>query len=172
MKKIDPSQMDATSEKFWNELKKNWFKVEVLQYYSFDEGESLQAWMAGDKEKSLKLIKKDPGWMQGKENVKKVRIHVVERPLTEYIKWEIEYYKYVNIPKVGEEIYLLNKDKAGGIELPQGDTMIYDDEKVIENIYDKQGNYLGSNIYEEPEEIKLFIEIREQLLKLDLEKVE
>jgi len=73
--------------KFWSETKKEWFKVEMLQDYSGeDSGPSLQAWLKGDKEKSIRLMREKTDsneWikMAGGKSFKKIRIHIVENPI-------------------------------------------------------------------------------------------
>jgi hypothetical protein len=111
-------------------------------------------------------------WGKGKENVKKIRIHVVKKPYTEYIKWEIELYKKVNIPLVGEEVYLLNHKNIHRLKLPKGDFFIFDQKRVISNIYNNKGYCLGARIFEQRKETKPFIDLRRKILNLPLEKIE
>ncbi len=153
-------------------MQEEFFKVEVLQFYGEDNGPSLDSWLAGDREKSLRIMKENAKpWAEGKENVKKIRIHVVDYPLSDYIKWEIECYKNINIPLVGENIYLIDCKKIGDIQLPAGDTMIFDKEKVISNIYDQNGCVIKAEIYEGKKEILPFLNLRKALLQLPLEGI-
>ncbi|MFH0937030.1 MAG: hypothetical protein V1808_01930 [Candidatus Daviesbacteria bacterium] len=113
--------------KFWQETRKEWFKVEALQDYSGEDfGPSLKAWLEGNKEKSIELMIKEigqEGWveMARKAPFKKIRIHIVEKPYTPYLEWEIEHYKHVNIPLAGEEVYLVNKNQVSDLDIPNGD---------------------------------------------------
>src|SRR3989344_9659888 len=101
MKTLDRQEAQKEWGKFWNELKEEWFKVEVLQDYSGEDmGESLQAWLKGDKERSMELIILDgpiKDWAKSWKNnpVKKIRVHVVSKPYTPYLEWEIEVYKQI-----------------------------------------------------------------------------
>ena len=172
MRRINRAEQDPTFSKFWSEMTKDFFKVEVLQNYAEDWGESYKAWLDGDKEKARELLKKEPGWQEGKEKVNKIRVHIVEEPLTTYLEWEIEYYKLVNIPKVGEKVFLLDKSEIkADLKIPKGDILIFDKKKVIENIYNNNGLSTGSKIYENPEELKPFLELRDIILRSNLQEV-
>ena len=157
--------------KFWGETKKEWFKVEVLQDYSYeDSGPSLKAWLKGDKEKSIRLMmeKIDSNeWvkMAGKKPFKKIRIHIVEKPYTPYLEWEIEAYKHINIPLVKEEVYLIDKNNVLDLELPDGDFMIFDQKRVVRNYYDKSGKAYQMDFYNEGEDIGQFLFLRKKLIQ-------
>jgi len=172
MKIIDVKEFDNIVDSFWDEMQYEFFKVEVLQYYGESNGPSLKDWLQGNHEKSLEIMRKNAKpWQEGKEGVKKIRIHVVKYPLSEYIQWEIEHYKNINIPLVGEEIYLIDWRKIGDLKLPKGDTMIFDRKKVVSNIYNENGMVIKAEVYDIENEVKSFLELRDRLLKLPLEKV-
>lgn len=69
--------------KFWDETKKEWFKVEILQDYTAEDmGPSLQAWLNGHKDEAIQLMLKDVSeqeLVQQAKNApfKKTRIHLV-----------------------------------------------------------------------------------------------
>lgn len=156
-------------------MNEEWFKVELLQDYGGeDDTPSLQAWLKGDKEKSLELLDKwaaDPNdpWVediQKKSDVRKTRIHVVEYPYTPYLEWEVEVYKRRNIPVAKENIYLVAKDKVKYLKLPNGDFCIFDRKRVARNYYDPKGKAYQVDYYEESDDISQFLKFREELLKL------
>lgn len=61
MKTLPRDQANVVWDELWDAMKSEWFKVEVLQDYSAeDKGESLSAWMAGDKELSIELLRGEP----------------------------------------------------------------------------------------------------------------
>lgn len=161
-------------KKFWNETKKEWFKVEVLQDYSGeDSGPSLQAWLKGEKEKSIRLMTEEINsnrWvkMAGKKPFRKIRIHLVEKPYTPYLEWEIKAYKNINIPFAKEKVYLLNKKRVSNLDIPDGDFMIFDQKRVARNYYDKSGRGYKTDFYEESKDITKFLLLRKKLLKLVL----
>lgn len=157
---------------WWNEMKEEWFKVEVLQDYSGeDKGASLGAWLAGDKEKSIELMGKDEGmqeWvaMCQKSPAKKRRFHIAEKPYTPYLEWEIELYKRVTIPLGGEHVHLIPKEKVLRLNIPEGDVMIFDYTRVVRNRYTKEGLVESMEFYEQgKDDISSFLVLREELLK-------
>jgi hypothetical protein len=158
---------------YWDQMEREWFKVEVLQDYSAeDDGTSLQTWKNGDKEKSIELIKSEQykEWVDEcrkkiDEGVKLTRVHIVKWPLTQYLEWELEHYKYVNEAKCGENIYLVDKESLGGIDIPKGDIMFFDD-KVVINSYDEKGFMIAVTFFDENDDIKQFLNLREKLREL------
>lgn len=56
MKTLDRPESHKLWNKYWRDMKQEWFKIEVLQDYTGeDDSPSLRAWLAGDKERSLAL---------------------------------------------------------------------------------------------------------------------
>lgn len=172
MKTFGREGADAEWDNFWNTLKEEWFKVEVLQDYSGEDmGSSLKAWLDGDKEESIKILRseaEDSESMRADSNpqFKKIRIHIVEEPYSQYLLWEIECYKTINVPLLTEEIYLVNKDEVAEFNLPDGDFVIFDDKKVIRNHYSPDGRMHKADFYYENDDISKFIHIKKNLLKI------
>ena len=50
-------------------------------------------------------------------------------------------------------------------------TMIFDRKKVVSNIYNENGMVIKAEVYDIENEVKSFLELRDRLLKLPLEKV-
>ncbi|MEK7447428.1 MAG: DUF6879 family protein [Patescibacteria group bacterium] len=172
MKIVNRKELDKIFDSFWDEMQEEFFKIEVLQYYGEDDGPSLREWLAGNREKSLEITRSNAKpWHEGKEGIKKIRIHVVDYPLSDYIQWEIEHYKIINVPLVGEEIYLVDSNEVKDLGLPKGDTIIFDQKRVISNIYDSDGVVISAEIYGNKDDIGLFLDLRDQLLKLQIEKI-
>jgi len=161
-------------DQFWEEMEEEWFKVEVLQDYSgIDSGPSLDAWKAGDKDKSIGLLKAKGAdideWIEmskKKSHVNRTRIHVVERPLSQYLEWEIEHYRNINIPLIGEKVYLVEKSDVLDLDIPDGDFMVWDMKRVTKNTYKPGGEVTHFDVYEEGEDISHFLKLREQLVKV------
>lgn len=174
MKTFSREDADNLFQKHWDELQNEWFKIEVLQDYSGeDSGPSLQSWLAGDKEKSVALMRNevDTKWIKScqeklKQGVNLLRFHIVSQPYTPYVEWEIEYYKHINIPRCGEKIFLINSATIGDIQLPTGDVMIFDDKRVTKNTYDSDGRMTNQTFYDESDNISGFLELKSALMKL------
>lgn len=171
MKIVPREQGNQLWTKLWDGLTTEWFKVEVLQDYSAeDKGLSLDAWRAGDKERSIELLHEQPAdWTSEcrakvQAGVKLIRIHVVDYPLSEYVQWEIEVYKNRNVPLGNEEVYLVDRADLRGIDLPAGDMMMFDQKDVVINSYDETGYAYEQTFYGEDDDIERFVVLRRKLL--------
>ncbi|MFZ1250170.1 MAG: DUF6879 family protein [Candidatus Microsaccharimonas sp.] len=177
MKTLPRQEANIKWDTLWSDMKSEWFKLEVLQDYSAEEGESLKAWMAGDKKRSVKLLTSESlEWLDDcrqkvESGVKLIRIHIVDYPLSEYIKWEIEAYKHRNIPLGKEDVYLLNRKDISSLNLPDGDLMIFDKTNAVIGHYDESGYAVSQTFYDENDDISEFLELRAALLKSNLVKV-
>jgi hypothetical protein len=173
MKTLKRGQADEMWDKFWNEMSEEWLKVEVLQDYTAeDDGPSLQAWLRGDKDRSIELLKtdEDPEFTRDcrykiSQGVNLLRLHIVEEPLTQYLEREVEYYKQVSIPRRGEQIFIVRKADLSGLKPPSGDLMIFDNRRVILNKYNQKGLMIEETFYDESDDISDFLELRNELLK-------
>lgn len=158
-------------DKYWEETKKEWFKVEVLQDYSGeDDGPSLRAWMKGNKKTAIEILitkvaKQD--WIRDfrNKNFKKTRVHITEWPYSQYLEWEIQHYKYINIPQAGENVYLVDKKEVFDLDIPGGDFVIFDRVRVVRNYYDGTGREYQMDFYDEGDDINGFLKMREELLR-------
>jgi hypothetical protein len=85
MKLLPGSQLDELWDRYWAEMSKEWFKLEVLQDYTAeDDSPSLRAWLDGDKQRSAILLQTDgdPDFTDDcrqkiAEGVKLMRIHII-----------------------------------------------------------------------------------------------
>lgn len=96
---------------------------------------------------------------------KKVRIRIVEAPRTPYLEWEIELYKQVHIPIIGQDTFLIPKERLAHLLLPDGDFMIFDRKRAIQSHYNSKGLMESMDFYDEGENIDSFLALREQLMK-------
>lgn len=174
MKRLERKEADKLFDKYWDEMKKEWFKIEVLQDYSGeDDGPSLQQWLKGDKQSSIELMKAEanPEWVEScrqkiKGGVKLIRVHIVDEPPTPYVEWELEHYKYVNIAQCGEQVLLVRKSDVDNLQIPMGDIMIFDDQKAVVNEYDSSGRMTSQTFYDENDDISTCLTLKEQLLNV------
>jgi len=173
MKTLDRTEAHKLWNQYWHDMNQEWFKVEVLQDYTGeDDSPSLRAWLAGDKQKSLALLKQAAhnGWRemcQEKHNagVLMRRIRIIEKPSTPYTEWEIEFYKRVNILG-GEQIFIVNKQDVAHLNLPSGDLMMFDNKRVSVCSYDKSGRVVQQTFYDESDDIAKFLQLKHDLLPL------
>lgn len=173
MQTLPREQASDTWTKWWNDLLEEWFKVEMLQDYTpEDNGTSLQLWLQGDRAGSIALMAEEMKEFidECKQNpAKKVRIHIVEKPYTPYLEWEIALYKQVHIPIIGEHIFIIPKEHVSHLLLPEGDFMIFDRKRAIQNHYNSEGFMESMDFYNESENIDSFLELRKELLAIATE---
>lgn len=153
---------------WWNDMREEWFKIEVLQDYSGeDEGASLAAWLSGKKEKSIELMPdemKDWVDMCRKSTAQKRRFRIVREPKTPYTEWEIELYRRVNIPLAGEVVHLIPSEAVQHLDIPDGDVMIFDEKRVARAYYSNSGKVEKMDFYEKgTDDISGFLHIRTEL---------
>ena len=100
MKTLSRDEADVLWDKYWDEMRVEWFKLEVLQDYTpEDDGPSLRSWLGGNKQESIELLKttKNREWVEScqekiRQGVRLMRVHVVDKPYSPYIEWELEHY--------------------------------------------------------------------------------
>jgi hypothetical protein len=173
MKTLDRNKAHKLWNQYWQDMKQEWFKVEVLQDYTGeDDSPSLRAWLAGNKEQSLALLEKTShnGWREMCKEKRDAgvlmrRIRIIEKPYTPYTKWEFEFYKHINIAG-GEQIFIVNKQAVADVDLPSGDLMMFDNKRVVVCIYDKTGRMTKQTFYDENDDISSFLRLKHDLLSL------
>ncbi|MDB5179609.1 MAG: hypothetical protein JWN12_241 [Candidatus Saccharibacteria bacterium] len=155
-------------DEFWNEANDEFFKVEDIQDYTAEDNDqksSLHLWLEGNKQASLDMIRSNKNeWAEqtSLKNIRKIRVHIVDEPYTEYLKWEIEHYKIVNIPLGKERTYLVNRKDVPDYDL--GDFMMFDGKKVTRSHYSTEGRMESMDIYEN-ESIDRFITAKARLMQ-------
>lgn len=169
MKTLWRDEADELWQTYWDESKVSFFKIEALQDYSAEEilqSRSYIEWLNGNKARSLELMKERNTELtkQTKEKpIFKQRIHIVNKPYTSYLEWEILHYKYVNIPYGGEEVFLLDTELIKDINIP-GDFMIFDDSKVANSHYNSEGLMVSRDFYNLNDDISEFLNLKKLLL--------
>jgi Family of unknown function (DUF6879) len=154
MKTLDRTDAYKLWDQYWQAMKQEWFKIEVLQDYTGeDDSPSLRAWLAGDKEKSLALLKQTThnGWSErckekSEQGVLMRRIRIIEKPHTLYTQWELEFYKHISIPS--------------------GDLMMFDNKRMSICAYDATGRVMRQTFYDESDDITKFLQLKHDLLAL------
>jgi hypothetical protein len=127
------------------------FRLETLdQYAAGYEEEAIRRFLAG---KPL-----DPGfiapWLErvaaatgaGRQMQ---RVHVVTEPLSDYLRYEMDGYRLT--VAAGEDVLILPRSVARELELPGEDFWLFDDGPVARMRYDRHGNFLGAELFEEPD---------------------
>jgi hypothetical protein len=160
-------------DEYWAALHQEWFKLEVLQDYSVeDDCGSLRAWKKGDRIGARELLLAEDLGEWGsmcKEKrhagVTLCRYHIVEKPISQYLAWELMVYEIQNIAQCGERVSLIDKKAVQDLVIPSGDMMIFDGKEVIINQYNKEGRMVAADIYDESDDIGRFLDLKSSIEK-------
>lgn len=158
---IDSSEeFDKIFDKTWKKVKKSFCKLEVEQYYECDIDEAYYDFVNNKYEKLIQNLinysKED--WPKELKKLNTKRLHILEKPLTDYIKYEMYYY-LIN-ENNGENIRCITDYKLlDGLT----DFIIFDDKEIIINIHDAFGLHLYSYYYKDNSDLikKLLIKYNE-----------
>jgi len=165
--------MDGLWDRFWDEMSREWFKLEVRQDYSAeDNSPSLRAWLKGDQQRSIDLLTDDddPEFTSDcrqklSQGVKLLRIHVIERPLSAYMEWELEYYSRLSVPYRGENVFIVERDNVAHLDLPDGDLIMFDGRRAILNTYGKNGLLESADFYNERDNLGRLLRLRKAIME-------
>jgi hypothetical protein len=142
-------QPDASQlRQFFDDMQIEAFRLETLPIYRFPQEEvAIQRFRAG----GLLATQETASWAarlsQLAETGRHVRrVHVLTRPLTEYLEFEFEEYRR-NVA-AGEDTRILDITLRGNPGLPNQDFWMFDDEHVVLMNYATDGAEIGLQVYE------------------------
>src|SRR5262249_53089561 len=75
------------------------------------------------------------------------RVHVIRRPLTDYLRYEFAVYQYT--VAAGEDVRILDLTGQLNPGLPEQDFWLFDDTEVVRMDYDPDGTQLGRELLED-----------------------
>lgn len=75
------------------------------------------------------------------------RVHVLRRPLTDYLRYELAVYRYT--VAAGEDVHILDLTDKPNPGLPSEDFWLFDDTSIVRMDYDSQGKQLGRELLED-----------------------
>lgn len=124
-------------------VQESWFRLETLQTYTVDyERDEYEQFLT-----SGRLDRELGDWQRMIERHTRAgrslrRVHVVQEPLTDYLRYEFEAYRQNG--EAGEEIRLVPvASSAWPTNLPVGqDFWLFDDREVWDMHYDSEGRFL------------------------------
>lgn len=142
---IDIKSLLSLFDNYWDELNNKFRKFEHLQYYNEGLNSAMVDYLNEDYSTFTKKLLKTkesekPFYIKPlSKGVSFNRIHLIKHPISKYI--EFEYYSYYVNSALGENIYCKNYDVCYNFRLY--DFMIFDDNRLLINDYDKDGNLIG-----------------------------
>ena len=137
------------------------FRLETLDQYAVGyEEEAMRRFLAGQPV--------DPGfiaaWLEQLATATSAgrqmqRVHVVTEPLSDYLRYEMDGYRYT--VAAGEDVRILPRPMAHALEIPEQDFWLFDDGPVARMHYDEQGSFLGAELIEEADVVARYCRWRE-----------
>ncbi|MGL4174724.1 MAG: DUF6879 family protein [Dermatophilaceae bacterium] len=123
-------------------VQESWFRLETLQVYDVEyEREEFELFL------STGRFDREPGsWQRmltrhAEAGRSLRRVHVVEEPLTDYLRYEIEQYRQHSA--AGEDIRLISVSSSGWpADIPRIDFWLFDDREVWDMHYDEAGRFV------------------------------
>lgn len=141
---IPPEDFDKLFRTFEREA----FRLETLDDYSQSGGvDAYRAFLAGEPQPESY---KSAAWVTTVRNAtgagkRMYRVHVVSRPLTDYLRFELGW-GYVRNQAAGEEFYILDTteqpDPLDGVP----DFWLFDESAVVSMQYDDAGRFVGADV--------------------------
>lgn len=182
---IKDEEFDDLFYNTFDNMRKQFTKLEVEQYYKCDMDEDYNRYINGNYDHLIDTFKDFfklwPSIFMKKQNIDIKRLHLITKPNTKYIDYEM--YFYLMNEKAGEKVRCLYFEdtnyKLGELD----DFIIFDEDIVIINCHKNNGEYLYSyyydkdkalirnllkkykDIYEKGNDYKNFIKFDEKLIE-------
>ncbi len=156
-------------EKAWKNATDNIFRLEAIPEYNVSEDLiSFEKWKQGKADLDQASI----NWLENlnktkERRVKMQRVRVVPLPLSDYVKYEIDFWKHST--QNGEEILFLEEKEyerlIQSLNFKPKDFWMFDDRVLIIFHYDKTGNFVREELVTDEIIIKHHIDLKHKLLQ-------
>jgi hypothetical protein len=98
------------------------------------------------------------------EGTRFIGIHVIDLPLSDYLRFEIET-NYELIEEKGQRIFMLERSKTGIESRLLKDFWMFNEDTVVEVNYDREGRWLSfGKLITDKKAVEGYLHIRDQLL--------
>ena len=156
-------------ENLFGRIRKEAFRLELLDCYHIEgEWEQFQQFKNSVKtvadeetENFCEIISQ-----YDSEGKKIVRVHVIPKKLTDYLRFEIET-GYIPQLRAGARIYLIHRETYSHLlqqDYNPNDFWLFDNSIIIELEYDKEGHFLKERAIKDEKTIKEYITLKEKLI--------
>lgn len=140
---------DPAFGRLFTDVRRSWFRLETLQRYDVEyEHDDLARFLRGEP------VTTTPGPWQAmiREHVAAghdlVRVHVIEEPLTDYLRYELHAYS-PNV-EAGEDVRLIPVGRGGWpTGVPRHDYWLLDDERLWLMDYDPRGTFEAARLVDD-----------------------
>jgi len=127
---------------YLNSARKSLFRFEYLQNFSGTDKEAFAHWQKTGKI-DWTVIQEWWGFLERKhaEGVTTTRVRLVELPISEYTKFELQL--HYETAKHGDDIRIITDNQFGKLTIPYTDFWMIDDQLVLRTLYDEHGMFIG-----------------------------
>ncbi|MBN1171070.1 MAG: hypothetical protein JXA67_02750 [Micromonosporaceae bacterium] len=151
---------DAWRE-FFDAYERSAFRLETLPVYAVrEEEDEFRRFLAGEKPPKDSYYP----WLDRVRRFRATgriiqRVHVVTRPLSDYLRYEFEWAYAFNV-KAGEDIRILDLTDRQNPGLPDEDFWMFDESSIVRMMYRPDGTQIGRELLTNPD-IDLYIRYRD-----------
>lgn len=136
-------------ERIFDSFEREAFRLETLPVYRV--GDEPEARVLNFLDTGDPGVSDDSPWQTEVRHYRKTgrwigRVHVITRPLTDYLRFEFACYQY-NV-RAGEEVHILDLTDKPSPGLPNQDFWMFDESKVVRMDYAEDGTQLGRELLE------------------------
>lgn len=149
-----PLLSNAGFDELFDGTAKSVFRLETLPVYNpVSEASSLRSYLAGE---PCRRVGVTTPYMreiedQTSRGVRRFRVHVVHSPLTDYLRYEMEW-GYTFTSQAGEDILILDTAEHGRPEgLLDEDFWFFDETHVVRMDYRDDGEFQGKELLVDPD---------------------
>lgn len=134
---------------FFDSFKQEAFRLETHPVYDMaDEQDEIEQFLATGQ----LHIPDDDQWLTRVRDFRITgrwvgRVHVISRPLTDYLRYEFAVYRYT--VQAGEDVRILDITDRANPGLPAQDFWLFDETSVVRMDYDEHGRQLGRELLED-----------------------
>ncbi|MGW1077456.1 DUF6879 family protein [Streptomyces sp. NPDC002537] len=147
-------------EKLFTDFRREAFRLETLDDYSgSSDPESLRAFLAGERQPA----DYNQQWAdEVRANVdagkRMYRVHILSRPLTDYLRFELGW-GYRKNAESGEEFFILDTTEQPNPLAGVPDFWMFDESSTVSMNYGEGGEFLGAELHSEVSEWQEFRDI-------------
>jgi hypothetical protein len=138
--------------RFFDAYERSAFRLETLPVYVMPgEQEDFRRFLSGERPSP----DRHTGWLDRVAHFRATgrtiqRVHVVTRPLSDYLRFEFEW-GYTYNAKAGEEIKILDLTDRENPGLPDQDFWMFDERAVVHMMYRVDGSQIGRELIDDPD---------------------
>jgi hypothetical protein len=144
------------------------FRLETLDRYSVsEEDEDYQRWSRGEAPPPIDGHPWFDGVIRAGTSAGKrwERTHVLRLPLTDYLRFELEY-EYTCLQQAGDDCHILEVPDGNPLPVPAVDFWLFDDTLAVRMDYDPEGHLLACEQITDAATVGEFLRTRDTALSM------